>query len=58
LESAQTNRRQHCLKPLDEVFTLGLGAIVVMAPLRASSRLCHGAAVMHLEHRTWRWVME
>jgi len=52
LESAKTNRRQHHLKPLDEVFVLGLGAIVAMAPLQASSRQCHGEAVMHLKHRT------
>jgi hypothetical protein len=42
LESAQTKHRRHCLRPLDAVFMLGLGATMTMAPVRASGRQRHG----------------
>jgi hypothetical protein len=44
LESAQTKSRRDCLRPIDEVFTLGLGAAVTMAPVRASGCQRHGVA--------------
>jgi hypothetical protein len=43
-ESAQTKCRQCCLRPLDEVFALGLGNAVMMAPVGASHRHHHGVA--------------
>jgi hypothetical protein len=43
-ESAQTKHRQHCLRPLDEVFALGLGGAVAMVPVGASGRQYHGGA--------------
>jgi hypothetical protein len=36
LESAQTKHRPDCLRPMDEVFMLGLGATVMMAPVVVS----------------------
>jgi hypothetical protein len=54
LESAQTKRRQHRLRPLDEVFALGLGAAVTMAHVGASGRQCHGVAKNRHLDRTLR----
>jgi hypothetical protein len=43
-ESTQTKFRQCCLRPLDEVFALGLGNAVVMMPVGASGHQHHGVA--------------
>jgi hypothetical protein len=53
LESTQTKSRQHCLRPLDEVFALGLDAAVAMMPLQASGCHCHGGRKIDtlIEHR-------
>jgi hypothetical protein len=42
LESAQTKHRQDCLRPVDEVFMLGLGVAVIMALVQASGCQHHG----------------
>ena len=47
LEYTKTKRRQHCLRPLDEVLALGLGNAVVMAPVGASDCQCHGGKNRH-----------
>jgi hypothetical protein len=44
LESAQTKHRQCCLRPLDEVFALGLGDAVAMVPEQASGHQHHGVS--------------
>ncbi len=39
LESTQTKHGQDCLRPIDEVFMLGLGAAVTMEPVQASNHI-------------------
>jgi hypothetical protein len=52
-ESTQTKHRQHCLRPLDAVFALGLEDTVAMAPVGASGHQCHG--VVKLDTAIIRW---
>ncbi len=53
-ESAQTKRRRHCLRPLDEVVALGLGNAVAMRPVGASGHQKHSVAKIDTAIITWQ----
>jgi hypothetical protein len=44
LEFTQTKHSQLCIRPLDEIFAHGLGAVFAMVPVRASGRQRHDVA--------------
>ncbi len=52
-ESTQTKHRQHCLRPLNEVFALGLGNAVEVAPVGASGHQRHGMSKIVTAIITW-----